>query len=664
MNKLQFFPLRKTALQRRLERQLRRGLQNGKQLASPRRLLIAGGAIGLGAAIFLVGSFFLPRNVQFSVAGDNCLMQPLLFPDLISKQQSAGYRAEPRAAFSVGSLAIYSHQTCIEPSQAPQEGVRENIAFGSTFLSKRIAVTTAALPQLANAGALAQPIATREPFVVELTSKDLVFDYALAANNRTADCSVDENTVRCDTAKLELAQSATYGLVLYRTFNDQPAGVVFQQSISTVEAMSVAAASIASGQIVFAVPTEILVTLNRPAIMAENARLELVAGETRTAVPATFTLTEATLRVSLVEPLARSASFELIIPDLRAADGGYLPQPFILPFVTSGGPKVVGINIGNNKVDASSNIILTFDTGFKAGQNLANFIKLEVGGKTVEASVTAKGNKVTINPAANMPACTTISVRVLDGLQNEFGISGGSAWQRNSRVLCKTTFSIGSSVKGRSIVAHKFGSGGSKIIFVGGTHGNEKSSVYLLNSFSDYLEANPDKIPAHRTVIIIPNLNPDGFAASTRTNANNVDLNRNFPANDWKQGVIMPGGSFNPNGGGSAPLSEPESRALANYVLSQNPRLVLTYHAAGGIVMPNDSGDSIALAKVYDQKSNLGYASKSQTGSLFPYDTTGAFEDWLHDKHGIATLLIELWTKSGNEFSKNRDAMLYMSQLP
>jgi hypothetical protein len=297
------------------------------------------------------------------------------------------------------------------------------------------------------------------------------------------------------------------------------------------------------------------------------------------------------------------------------------------------------------------------------GQNIGQFVRIEIDGKPISAAISGQAKTITIDPSSELPRCAAFTVRVLDGLKNEYGVAGGSVWQFTSRALCQTVFSIGSSVQGRSITGYRFGNGPNKIIFVGGTHGDEKSSVSILNRWVEQLELNPTRIAAHLTIIVIPNLNPDGYAANSRTNANNVDLNRNFPSNNWKSGVTMPNKSYLEHGGGTAPLSEPESRALANYVLGQSPRLVLTYHAAGGVVVPNDSGDSDAIAITYGKKSSVGYMNNSQTGTYFAYDTTGAFEDWLHDKHGKPALLIELLTKTNNEYSGHQNALWFIAQL-
>lgn len=195
-----------------------------------------------------------------------------------------------------------------------------------------------------------------------------------------------------------------------------------------------------------------------------------------------------------------------------------------------------------------------------------------------------------------------------------------------------------------------------KSFFAGTIHGNEKSATATLNSFIDQLEARAGDIPAHRTIIVIPNVNPDGYAANSRLNARGVDLNRNFPASNWKPGVTMPGGEYLPEGGGTAPLSEPESQALGSYVTSQSPRLVVSYHSTGGVAIANEAGDSLTIARAYARSTGF-WALGNDSSAYFDYDTTGAFEDWLAQAYGIPAILIELSTRSGNEYSSQAAAM-------
>ncbi len=73
------------------------------------------------------------------------------------------------------------------------------------------------------------------------------------------------------------------------------------------------------------------------------------------------------------------------------------------------------------------------------------------------------------------------------------------------------------------------------ILFLGGVHGDELPTVYVLLKFANYLKDNPDFIK-DKCVIIAPLINPDGFFAKppTRVNASGIDLNRNFPTRDWQ----------------------------------------------------------------------------------------------------------------------------------
>ncbi len=637
-----------------------------KRFSTPAHLLVLAAGTYLLLSSAFTASFFLPRSATFSFAQDNCFTSPTLLPNLISKKQGKTFTATPSKSLAIAGYPVYSHTTCITASQAPAEKTSESVAFnplGIGFLKKNIHIVAGELPNVDYKAAFGAPISTKDPLVFSLDSADRVFDYQLLVNNKKLACNKNPDTIACDVAKLGLEQSASYTIVMQRLFDGKVHTALFEQTVATVGAVQLASSSIASGQTVYDAPTQMVITLNKEVRSFSGVELHLVSGETRQKIPITAVADGSTITVRFNEALTRSASFELTANTITAPDGGHLPTPLVLTFVTSGGPRVKGSSIGSYKVSTAGNIVITFDSNISATQALGEFIQLQINGNAIPAAVTASGNRVTINPSNDLPKCANFTVRALDGLQNEAGIAGGSAWQYKSRTICQTIFSIGTSVQGRGITGYRFGSGDSYVVFVGGTHGDEKSSTYTLNSFVDYLEAHYDQIPANRTIVIIPNLNPDGYAKTQRTNANNVDLNRNFPANNWKQGVSMPGGSFNPNGGGNAPLSEPESGSLADYILSVNPRLVLTYHAAAGVVMPNDSGDSVALAQTYDQKSNLNYEPSSQTGAIFTYDTTGSFEEWLYDKHNIPTLLVELWTKSSNEFTKNQNAMWHMATL-
>lgn len=634
--------------------------------ATPSHVTMALAVVYLALSTAFTASFFFPRSVEFSFATENCFTSPTLLPNMIAKSQGNSFIATPHSSISVAGYPLYSHTTCITPSEAPQEKVTDNISFsplGIQPLKKNITVSASELPKIDFQTPLERPISTKDPLAFPLKSADRFFEYQLIVNDKKLTCTKETSYVLCNVATLGLEQSASYTVAMQRLFRGKAQQTLFSQNVATVGAMLVTGTSVAAGSTVFDVPTALTLGFNKEIKTFDGVELSMLTAEGRQKVPVTAKAEGQTITVNLNEALARSSSFELSVQKAVAPDGGHLPAPFVLGFATSGGPKVKSVNIGSSKVSTTSNVVVTFDSPVSGSQSLGNFIKVEINGNAVATSISRGGNTVTINPNDTLPKCTRFTVKVLNGLENEFGVSGGSAWTYNSRTICQTVFGIGTSVQGRAISAYRFGSGGSYIVFVGTTHGNEKS-VATLTSFIDYLEKNYDDIPSHRSVVVIPNLNPDGYAASRRTNANNVDLNRNFPANSWKQGVTMPGGTYNPNGGGSAPLSEPESSALANYILGVHPRLVLTYHAVAGVVIPNDSGDSIDLAKVYDSKSNLNFASNSQTGTLFPYDTTGAFEDWLHDKHSIPALLIELRTMTSNEFAKNQNAMWHMVQLP
>jgi protein MpaA len=156
-------------------------------------------------------------------------------------------------------------------------------------------------------------------------------------------------------------------------------------------------------------------------------------------------------------------------------------------------------------------------------------------------------------------------------------------------------------------------------------------------------------------------VNPDGIARSGRNNARSVNLNRNFPTFNWTSDTTVSGGSVEKGAGGPSPLSEPESKALANFTLNLRPRFIVTYHSSGSLVNSNDVGISISLGQQYARLAGYGFIPNAATNETFGFVMTGTYEDWLIEQ-GIPAILIELNTDNGYHFTQNRAALWAMAR--
>ncbi|MFA6376025.1 MAG: M14 family metallopeptidase [Candidatus Paceibacterota bacterium] len=228
--------------------------------------------------------------------------------------------------------------------------------------------------------------------------------------------------------------------------------------------------------------------------------------------------------------------------------------------------------------------------------------------------------------------------------------------------------SIGLSAKGRKIQSYTFGNGNNLLVFIGGIHGGyEWNSVILAYELIDYLDQNRESIPKKLTVTVIPSLNPDGvfktirkegrFTVSDvsagsneegRLNANGVDLNRNFGCN-WKAQAVWKGNEVS---GGKAAFSEPESAALKQFVLSNNPAAVIFWHSQSNTIYGSQCGhdmlpETVSLMNAYSKAS--GY----KTAETFTqYEVTGDATDWLASID-IPAMTVELATHNTIELDRN-----------
>lgn len=139
---------------------------------------------------------------------------------------------------------------------------------------------------------------------------------------------------------------------------------------------------------------------------------------------------------------------------------------------------------------------------------------------------------------------------------------------------------MGSSVEGREIECFVFGEGPDCTFILATIHGDEDAGTPLVRKLADHLSDQPSLL-AGRRVVLMPVANPDGFAHQTRTNTHGVDLNRNYPASNYRSGTKH----------GESALSEPESAAIHRVLDQFQPRRIVSIHQvlrSGGPCIDHD----------------------------------------------------------------------------
>lgn len=125
-----------------------------------------------------------------------------------------------------------------------------------------------------------------------------------------------------------------------------------------------------------------------------------------------------------------------------------------------------------------------------------------------------------------------------------------------------------------------------KVLVIGGIHGDELSSTSLVLHWI----AHAQEIPSNVHWRFVPLVNPDGMMLDSpkRTNANGVDLNRNFPTPNWdKEAPVYWNQRTRKDPRrypGPKPLSEPESRWVYNEMDQWKPDLIVSVHAPYGLL--------------------------------------------------------------------------------
>ena len=157
------------------------------------------------------------------------------------------------------------------------------------------------------------------------------------------------------------------------------------------------------------------------------------------------------------------------------------------------------------------------------------------------------------------------------------------------------------------------------ILVIGVFHGEEPQGKFLID---EYLKTHSSNL------LFIPCLNPDGMQFGKRTNAKDVDLNRNYPTKNWQ---LTEKNEFF---GGESPASEIETKFMVEILEEYKPELILALHAPFKIVNYDGPAKEIAekISKI------INYPVEASIG----YPTPGSFGTYCGIERNIPTITLEL----------------------
>lgn len=230
-------------------------------------------------------------------------------------------------------------------------------------------------------------------------------------------------------------------------------------------------------------------------------------------------------------------------------------------------------------------------------------------------------------------------------------------------------FSIGKSVMNKDIPCLKIGAGEKKLMLSGAYHGLEyMTAAFLLEFNKNYVlrfengDTKTTELFNKVTLFTVPMVNPDGvdiavnglditnpyhralismvgihsFHRVWQANARGVDINHNYDAN-WKMVMERPSPS---KYGGERAESEPETRAIVEFVRKTDFDMLLAFHSQGGEIYYDFDGMEGERAEELAQKMSeeSGYSVCRPTGTA----SFGGCKDWFIKEFGREGFTVEV----------------------
>ncbi len=238
-----------------------------------------------------------------------------------------------------------------------------------------------------------------------------------------------------------------------------------------------------------------------------------------------------------------------------------------------------------------------------------------------------------------------------------------------AKYSCVEAFSIGKSVMDKDIPCLKIGTGEKRLFLSGAHHGLEYlTAAFLMRFVENYAKklCEGDKIIAELskkvTLYAVPMVNPDGvdiavnglditnpyhralismvgihsFHNVWQANARGVDINHNYDAG-WKMVMERPSPS---KYGGERAESEPETRAVVEFVRKNDFDMLLAFHSQGKEIYYDFDGMESERAQELAEKlaEESGYAVCRPEGTA----GFGGCKDWFIKEFGREGFTVEM----------------------
>ena len=237
---------------------------------------------------------------------------------------------------------------------------------------------------------------------------------------------------------------------------------------------------------------------------------------------------------------------------------------------------------------------------------------------------------------------------------------------------------LGNSILGKSIPRITIGKGKKSVIYIGAHHGMEWITSALLMQFvhdfceeyqkgTNIFDVSTRVLFETRKIHIVPMLNPDGIDYAIhginennimhnrlikmngsndfshwQANARGVDLNHNYNAGfseykiiERKENITCGATKYS----GEYSESEPETRALCNFVRLERPELALALHTQGEEIYytsgEKSTNTSLTIAKTLSRLTNYKISFPNGTAKY------GGFTDWFIEEFDKPSFTLE-----------------------